>query len=249
MTLPTAIIAMPNRGYIKPQAAQAFFATPTNGMVKCEALTTHSSILEACFNTLWIKALNMRKEYRPKYFAMLHDDVCPEAFWLDKLIAELEEHDADVMSAIVPIKDLRGLTSTAVGDDKDIWSTTRRVLTMTEVMELPETIGREDLDWPTCGPVLMPNTGCWVCRFDQPWVEEICFRNESKNIKLGDEWVSRVMSEDWLFGYDIYQMGLKAMATRKVKLHHENDYWVNDVAWGEWDVDKVWEAHNAILTS
>ena len=41
---------------------------------------------------------------------------------------------------------------------------------------------------------------------------------EIAGIKIGDEWVSRVMSEDWLFGYDLHQMGLKVMATRKIKI-------------------------------
>ena len=59
---------------------------------------------------------------------MLHDDVVPEAFWLDKLIAELELHSADVMSAVVPVKSGNGLTSTAVGDADDIDADTLAII-------------------------------------------------------------------------------------------------------------------------
>ena len=62
----------------------------------------------------WCTALNLRQELGLTWFAMLHSDVAPEAWWLDKLIAEAEKHQADLLSAVVPIKSDLGLTSTAI---------------------------------------------------------------------------------------------------------------------------------------
>src|SRR5438034_6910050 len=78
-----------------------------------EATETNSLLAGNC-NVHWCEALNLREQNELKWFAMLHSDVIPEAFWLDKLIAEAEKHQADMMSAVVPIKTDQGLTSTAI---------------------------------------------------------------------------------------------------------------------------------------
>ncbi len=69
-----------------------------------------ASLLALNFNTLWCRALNLRRKRRVDYFAMLHADIEPEEGWLDALVGELEAHSADVFSAVVPIKEDRGLT-------------------------------------------------------------------------------------------------------------------------------------------
>jgi len=104
--------------------------------VACVALQGQGSLLANCFNMLWCRALNARKqEPRLRYFAMLHADVEPQMpFWLDVLLHELESNKADMVSAVVPIKTRQGLTSTAIGDSFDPWCPVRR-LTMKEVNE------------------------------------------------------------------------------------------------------------------
>lgn len=242
---PLAILAMPHRGTMHVGAAQAFFAQATNGKVNVMAMPHSHSILERNFNTLWCAGLNLRQEHRPRYFAMLHDDVVPEAFWLDKLIAELELYEADVMSAVIPIKNGCGLTSTAVGDPANEWSTELRRITLREAHELPVTFGREDIDWPDSPAALLVNSGCWVCRFDSDWVEKITFRTESRNLLVDGQWEPQCFPEDWAFSVDAHNLGLKVMATRAVALFHERENYPNNVPWGNWSEDAVWRQHEA----
>lgn len=239
------ILAMPHRGAPLNGAARAFYALPTAGRFSAHAITDSHSILIHNFNTLWAGARNLRKETGAKYFAMLHDDVVPSPGWLDILVDELELYDADVVSAVCPIKTLQGRTSTAVGDPHDIWSTRLRQLTMTEVMQLPETFGRDDIDWPDCPECLLVNTGCWVCRLDADWVPDICFRTETRIDEVNGECVARCFPEDWAMSVDLHHAGAKVLATRKVFLWHGQEYFHNGSAWGEWATDRTWEQHEA----
>src|SRR6266404_8904723 len=70
------------------------------------------SVLPTNFNRLWCDALNSRGEQGWTHFAMLHSDVEAEPGWLDTLIAEQQRVQADMVSAVIAIKDGRGLTST-----------------------------------------------------------------------------------------------------------------------------------------
>src|SRR5690349_4749240 len=70
-----------------------------------------SSLLASACNNLWCKALNNRVKDNLKWFVLLHADIVPEEWFVVKLIALAEQHDADVMSAVVPIKEPTGVTS------------------------------------------------------------------------------------------------------------------------------------------
>lgn len=75
----------------------------------------NGSLLASNFNKLWCGALNeVHQGGRVDYFAMIHDDIGPEDFWLDKLIDELEAKQLDILGVAVPIKDGRGITSLAL---------------------------------------------------------------------------------------------------------------------------------------
>src|SRR5215471_18433913 len=116
------------------------------------------SLLALSFNALWCRALNLAKAGGLDYFAMLHTDVGPNNGWLDALVAELDATGLDVLSVVVPIKDPRGVTSTALArDDGDPFGVFTR-LTMQEVFRLPETFTSADVG----GRPLLVNTGCWV---------------------------------------------------------------------------------------
>lgn len=131
------------------------------------------------------------------HVAMLHNDVCPEAGWLDVMMEELLRSGADLLSAVIPIKDTLGLSSTAIDSDHNPFEVRRR-LTMTEVYRLPETFGIEDVpgygDRPwgdkrgearnrlngRCDELhrerqpyrLLVNTGCFIMDCTKPWFRE-----------------------------------------------------------------------------
>lgn len=192
------------------------------------------SLLAANFNALWCSALNAcHRGIDIKYFAMLHDDVGPEDFWLDKLIQELEDQDLDVLGVVVPIKDSKGLTSIAVDGD-DTWRPRFR-LTTSEVAGLPNTFKSEDVG----GPLLL-NTGCWVCRFNPEWARQVRFTINDRIVfnKALDRYESQVEPEDWYFSRLCHELGLKIGATSKITLEHRGEVdFRNDQTWGQ-DFDR-----------
>jgi SAM-dependent methyltransferase len=185
---PIVYACQPGYGQGHKAAKRKFWSASVNPRGRWAGLgsvfdDTGSSLLADAFNVHWKTALNLQLQGRPvKYFAMLHDDVVPEDFWLDKLLDELEATGADLVSAVVPIKDPRGLSSTALDDPDDPWETYRR-LTMYEIHQLPETFTAGDcrlfmdprLVEYKVRPLLV-NTGCWVCRMDRPWRFKVHFQ-------------------------------------------------------------------------
>lgn len=201
-----------------------------------------SSLLAANMNGLWAKARTIvHRGQHLDYFAMLHDDIGLEDFWLDKLIDELEAQDLDILGVVSPIKDHRGLTSTAIGDkDGDPWNVTR--LTMDEIYRLPPTFTSEHV-----GGDLLLNTACWVCRFDK-FSEWPFYFTINDDITFSEElqaYVANVESEDWFFSRLCHKAGMKIGATRKIALFHEGpSKYVNTIAWGSqrFDIGAVGES-------
>lgn len=229
--VPVVGVGMPLRGTHAHVVAAMGVAYATNG--KCAIIPAFSStsLLPFTFNNLWTGFLNRRKEDGIAYFAMIHDDVCPVSGWLDTLMAELEANDADAVSAVVPIKDTRGLTSTAV-DGLDEWNPRR--LALKEIFDLPETFSENDVG----GPLLL-NTGLWLCRLDRSWCEKVAFRQQDRIVKLADgTFAPQTKSEDWDFSRQMRLQGCKLFATRKVHLEHERPEWTNTRLWGTWDTDR-----------
>lgn len=222
-----------------------------------------SSLLADAFNVHWKDALNKQLYGQPiTRFAMLHSDIIPQDFWLDVLLEELDSTGADLVAAVVPIKDGRGLSSTAIDDPQDKWDVYKR-LTMREVDKLPETFSAEDAGFPD--RYLLANTGCWVCDFTKPWRHMVHFEINSRlafvlgadfpkrNLKAGDivpaytydpemkgNFINQVMSEDWNFSRQLGRLGGTVLCTRKVKLTHigEFPYPNHDGSWGQWEVDE-----------
>lgn len=228
-------LAMCRRGpQINDGAAEAFYRYPCKDNIIAAQIKPVTTLLPQGFNIAWAESLNVRNAGVPvKYFAMIHDDIEPEPFWLDMLIAELEAHDADACSAVVPIKHDKGCTSTAIATG-DRWLPRR--LTMHEVFDLPETFTAEDAG----GPLLL-NTGLWVVKLTEWWAEKVCFRFENR-IRVNDEGrhFAEALPEDWLNSYDLHDWGCKLIATRKVKLVHSgNSDFPNDRPWGAWKHDEA----------
>jgi hypothetical protein len=194
------------------------------------------SLLSYVFNQLWCDALNQRKK-GITHFLMLHADVIPQDTknWINILKAEMVEHDADVMSVVVPIKSPQGMTSTALdkGCDENPWATKR--YSMTEIMEMPETF---------TSPDLLINTGCFLADITKSWAENIHFEVNDKIIKKPDgDFLAWVEPEDWNFSKQIKGYGGKIYATRKVEVAHlgRADYY-NAEAWGQEKDDPVWRS-------
>src|SRR5213593_259218 len=72
---------------------------------------TNQSLLTYNFNLMWADALNKRDEGRVTHFLMLHTDVQPKIpDWAGVLMREMDRFHADVMSAVIPIKNTDGMT-------------------------------------------------------------------------------------------------------------------------------------------
>lgn len=193
------------------------YASKNHGIIKA---VNQTSLLANGFNQLLCNALNMRKEHNIKWFAMLHADIIPEKFWIDKLVDLAEQHDADLLSAVVPIKDASGYTSTAVGVG---YNTTRLGLDFIK-KHCPETFCIDDVNevFDTNGGNLLVNTGCMIFRIDNEWSPECYFQilDCINYDHTKDNFYAQVLSEDWNFSEMVADQGGKVMATTAIDLKH-----------------------------
>jgi hypothetical protein len=245
MTDKRLFLAVPHYGELAPEAVISLLQPTYEHKIKIQ--TNCASLLAHNFNRLWCSALNQRAEQGITHFAMHHADIQSRAGWLDILLMELERVSADVLSCVVPLKDQRGLTSTAVYDS--VAGRIRR-LTMKEVFRLPVTFGIHNLPEhmrtfegsPTAfADTLLVNTGLWVCDFTRPWVEKFPGFNIQDNVcKEGDgKYRAAVFSEDWNFSRWCAQHGARVLATRLVPVTHwGRTAFSTSEPWGTWDTDR-----------
>lgn len=246
MSGPVVALAMP-RGTpaVRSRAAATAFyrASARRDVTRLEMDKTETSLAIRCFNLLWAQALDARAEYGITHFCMQHDDVCPEPGFLDVLLDQLEATGADMLSAVIPIKNPTGCTSTAVSMG-DPW--TLRRLTMHEVFQLPEVFGLDDIPWRRPDSQLLLNSGLWVCRFTDDWVERVCFRDQARIIRKPDgKFQAQDISEDWDWSYQLQALGLKLRATR-LPLYHERPEFTTRQPWGAWQTDEAYTLSRAI---
>lgn len=196
-----------------------------------------TSVLTRTFNELWCDALNEREECGFTHFCMLHNDVVPMHFWLDVLMEEMEKYNLDVISAVVPIKNSLGLTSCGLDTPGNPWGVRR--LTLHEIFELPETFTAQDVPYRENDQDLLLNTGCWLMRFDEPWVEGLCFRQQDRIVfhTPTNKYAAESISEDWDFSRQLIARGCRVGATRKVPVIHDRPEYHTKHAWGEWKTD------------
>lgn len=239
MTDRRIVLGMPGYGKQTAAAGRAFWLASREANI-CRNYQ-QGSLLASNFNQLWCLALNLvHAGERVDYFAMLHDDVAPQDYWLDALIEELEAKQLDVLSAVVPIKDSRGLTSMALARrDGDAWMPHCR-LSMHDVYDLPETFTSNDLG----GYQLLLNTGCWVARWNQEWAKMVHFEINDRIVfnRAANRYQAQTEPEDWHFSRQLHEIGsgpsahlmpLRIGATRKIALTHTGEMdFVNTRAWG-----------------
>lgn len=194
---------------------------------------------------LWAQGLNAAFNGVATHFAMLHSDVVPDPGWIDTLLTEMDERDADLVSVAVPIKDKRGLVSCGLGEASNPWAAFRR-FTMHELMQMPATFGIEDTPHPD--KYLLHNTGCWVADLRKPlWRQtdsDGCLRAYFNfplrgRIDEKGQVIHERESEDWHFSRKIAELGAKTFITRKVAVDHlGNMEFSNASAWGMYEHDE-----------
>lgn len=220
------------------EAAAGFFQAARDGgpVDVANLMSDGGSLLAATFNKLWGAAINGYESGDLHGFAMMHSDIGVEKHWLTMLWEEMERVGADLISAVIPIKDARGLTSTAVDDTGTPWRVRR--LTTSQVAALPVTFTDADIG----GPLLL-NTGLWLIRFG-PWVfrngAPPCFTIQDRIVRdrATGLWTNEVIPEDWDFSRQCRRLGLKLAATRRPKINHWGPKpFSNTQVWG-WDHDQ-----------
>lgn len=231
--------AMPSYGQVDPAAARALYmlATRHPGRVVYPE-PARGSLLANVFNVVWTQALEARDNHGVTHFAMLHADVAPQLGWADVLLAECERLKADVVSCVLPIKDGRGVTSTAIDNPGDPWRPLRR-LTMREIAKLPETFTAADAGYP--GHRLLLNTGCWLADLRKPWADDAYFTIQDRRVIRDGKRDVETIPEDWFFSRLVQDAGGKVYATRKVKAIHRGEaMYPNHGAWGAWERDEAY---------
>lgn len=223
-------------GTVSDGAVKSIMAASKKHTVNAQIGTL--SLLPRNFNTLYCQALNLRKE-GVTHFALLHADILASPFWIDTMIDLLEKHEAGVISAIVPIKNQNGFTSTAIDENpkgkigEDYYHEHRpRRLTLKEVYKMDPTFTDERI---------LLNTGCMVIDIRQPWATEISFRFDDHIVydDKKDQYVAIGMSEDWIMSRQLRRLGVKQLATREVMVSHLGRFsFSNGSAWGSQETDK-----------
>ncbi len=240
------VIGMPHRdGWAHYGAVRSAAATPSERYTRW-VIDEGNSVLTLTFNTLLARALNLRDQEGATHFAMLHNDVVPLApYWVDILMDELIARDLDMISAVVPIKNEKGLTSTGSDNIDYPWGVRR--LTTTEIMALPETFTINDIAHRDQDACLLLNSGCTLMKINEPWVQGLHFRQQDRITWClsTKEWVAQGISEDWDFSRQLVARGCRLGATRKLPLFHQLPQYSNEHAWGTEQVDEDWREQHA----
>jgi len=240
---PRIFLGMPYSGPVDMRVAQAFwganckYAEVVHFANPCTALCRN-------FNIILATALSMCERGEITHLAMLHDDNLPAQGFLNVLWEEMVRTEADLISAVVAIKDDRGLTSTGIDDPMNTWEAGKR-FTSKEIMELPETFSKEDTGFPD--RTLLVNTGCWLADIRKPFfrstnnVNELVayFTMKDRVVNHNGTYKVEFESEDWFYSRRLDELGAKVVATRKPLITHLGDIgWPNDRVWGKWSEDQ-----------
>lgn len=202
--------------------------------LKCvDAMSSESSFLTYNFNVLWCKALNDRSY---THFVLLHADLVPKRDdWLERLI-DLA-NNADVLSAVSPLKMDTGGTSTALAKVGEFGNYRR--LTIREARGLPDTFGRKDVarlfGWDWSESVLLTNTGMMVVNLrKRDILETMCFTTQNWIRKEEGKFIAVSEPEDWNFSRIAQEKSLNVRATCAVPLTHKGACnYDNDRSWGQ----------------
>ena len=197
---------------------------------KLEVANTDTSATCFSFNQLWVQALDLWEQGKISHFLMVHSDIVPQNLFIDKMMEIADRCGADILSAIVPIKNTLGLTSTAmdeqVGDEDPRWRVRR--VTMREAHAMPKT-------W-THDKVLL-NTGLMLVKMGD-WCKQIHFHFDDDIIMYRGKRTPQCFPEDWNLSRDAHKLGVKLYATREVAVTHMGHQgFPNFQPWGSLETD------------
>ncbi len=234
---PKVFIGQPVYLGAHPQAIMCAkdYATRVSG--RAAYVPMESAFHCANFNALWCAALNSREGNGWTHVAMIHQDVHAVRWWLDKALEVMDRADVDLLSVVLPLKDDKGMTSTAVLDK---WKLATRRLAMKEVHRyLPETFTSADLaELGHENSLLLASGGLQLYRVGD-WMEKVWWEAPTKIVRdQSGQFVSAVWDEGWNLSLQMYQLGLKIACTREIHANHlGGGVWGNEESWGEWDTD------------
>jgi len=174
-----------------------------------------ASLLAANFNKLLCAAKNGGHEY----LLLGHGDVVPLGTgWLRAMVDRAKRHNADLLSAVVPLKNASGLTSTAVLVDGRV-----RRLTLHEVAKLPDVFDVFDVYDVGVAPDaygLLVNTGLLLIRMAMVDPERLHFTVRDQVRQCEGVFNFVVWPEDWGFSVDAAKANLRVTATRTPRVEH-----------------------------
>ena len=167
-------------------------------------------------------------------FAMIHGDVRINSMgWLNRLVEEQDDCGADLLGVVMPIKDDRDITSTAL-EHKETENVRR--MTMREVCKLPAeaTFDAAGAGFPDYR--IMTGTSLWIIKMGLPWIHDVWFEVRDRVVQEpGDgQWISQYTPEDWLFAKRMHLLGRRVMATKCITADHFGKYYFpNYIASGD----------------
>lgn len=220
------VLGMPTgkTGECHTRARDAFLGCGANSLhfdLFCHG-TAKSSVISHTCNELYANALTLRRKLGATHFAMLHSDVCPDrADWLDVLADVMHEQNADLVSAVVPVRNNSGLTSTMEENPDDGWRP--KGLSLKEVYSRPPSFS---------SPGLLVNTGMMLLKL-RDWCTKLVFRECNAIPEMPDgSYQARIINEDHELSRQVRGFGGHIVATRAVPLYHGHPDHHNRNAWG-----------------
>lgn len=221
---PSVALVTPHYGGVAMGLLNTLQYASLKGLVRT-TLAVSNSVLPHAFNMLLGAALDERDRGKVTHLAMAHSDILAPPGWLDTLWGEMQAHDADLVSAVVPIKEASTRTSTAIGRADDRWAV-ERCLHLEDRDALPDTFGPEHVCRP--GEVLLVNTGLFLADLRRPWWDEFAFTFHCRLRQTDAGRVAETRPEDWELSHHLHDAGARVRATWKVHLGHEGIYrWSN----------------------
>jgi hypothetical protein len=203
--------------------AQTSFARVTS-------MEIDGSLLAATFNNFLIQGLNRRDEGKADWMLLLHSDIVPmdTQGWIDALWRERCRVGADAISAVVPIKDARGVTSTALETD-NLYAPRR--LTIREIEKQDDVTFTDDK--------LLINTGMLLINLRAPWADNFLFTiGDALLLMPSGKRAVGVTPEDWNFSRRVRELGGQVWATSAIKLTHVGRFaYPSFGGWGIHDED------------
>ena len=192
----------------------------------CEVYTfmSSSSLLGMTFNMCWVEALRAYLKGEATHFAMMHSDIVPEGPFLDIMLEQMEMHHAQVISAVVAIKNGQHETSTAISQIDNPWEADR--LSLEQLEEMPLTFSIDDLRLRP--RQLLVNTGLmlvelgeWALRTNDAGELKTYFTIRDQVVRLSErKFKVSAMPEDWNFSRMADEQGCKVCATQAIRIDH-----------------------------